>query len=604
MKWLPRPRFILVSPWLLAAATGLLVLIIVTFALSNIRREKTLMLNALLQKAVTLQRVIRSGARASYLAELRRGTWQPEPWLEHVQRVIDHLSDDPELYFLALVNDKGLILAHSRSVMKGRTLDLDLPRALVTRQQGDLMYRIDEEEDGRRFFTAITRILPFTTLFPRVPLSLQELHRRFSSQLETDRERSDQARYFLIVALDMKGYDRALARLRFQVLMLSLAMLLVGVGGWLSLAAVQGYRVSQNTLREIKAFTGLLISKLPVGIIATDTRGRIATWNQAVADLTGISTSRAAGRRPGDLLPPELASFFGTETERCPGKREGIACEICLVIGGRELVLRCHHLVIVNDSGESEGEVLLLTDVTELKTLEKEMRKSERLAAVGRMAAGVAHEVRNPLSSVKGLALLLQTKFNQGTRERETATLLIREVERMNRTISELLSFARPAPLELQEVDLAELLEQQVTLLAADTDSGAITFHLEVDDRLPRVAADRDRLSQVLMNVLLNAVQAMADGGEVRVSARSGEDGEQVVITISDTGEGMDQETLGQIFFPYFTTKTRGTGIGLAISQKVIADHGGNIQVDSEKGRGTVVTIELPVRKPAPDTSG
>jgi two-component system sensor histidine kinase HydH len=234
--------------------------------------------------------------------------------------------------------------------------------------------------------------------------------------------------------------------------------------------------------------------------------------------------------------------------------------------------------------------------MTDLKNLEKKMRETERLAAVGRMAAGVAHEVRNPLSSVKGLALLLQGKFPPKSNEHETATLLIQEVERMNRTISELLSFARPAALDLSNVDVGELLERQVRLMEADAASEGITFTLDLAEDLQLITADQDRLNQVFINILLNAVQAMTAGGEIIVSACVNMNSKTIAISFADTGSGMEQETLKQVFFPYFTTRKNGTGIGMALSQKVIADHGGTIHVQSVPGQGTTVTIELPIK--------
>jgi two-component system sensor histidine kinase HydH len=603
MKWLPRPKFIYVSPWLLAAATGLLVLIVATFALSNIQREKRLMTNAMLQKAATLSRFINSGARASYISDLRRGNWKPDPWNDHVQRVIDHLAGDPDLYFLAVVDSKGIVLAHSRPVMRGQQLKIQLPAHFPEQgTSGQFIYRVEEEKGQGRYFEVIRSFIPFQSARLPFPLSLQELHKKFSNlnsgllsgPLRLDIRHEHTKKFFMIVALDMKGYDRALGRLRFQVLMLSLTMLLVGIGGWLSLAAVQGYRVSRKALHEIQAFTGLLVSKLPVGIIATDKSGTVATWNQAVVGLTGIEADRATGKKPGQILPPVLADFFtdvaaGGDTPDDLGGHE-----ITLAMNGEKFALNCHHLIISDRDGAPEGEVLLLSNMTELKNLEKEMRENERLAAVGRMAAGVAHEVRNPLSSIKGLALLLQRKFVQKSNEHETATLLIQEVERMNRTISELLSFTRPAPLELAKVDVRVLLERQIRLLDADGASDNIIFHLEIGSDLQSIAADRDRLNQVLMNIILNGVQAMENGGELAIKAWNNSDNHTVIITVTDSGAGMDKETLSQVFFPYFTTKSSGTGIGLALSQKVIADHGGTIYLTSVLGQGTVVTIELP----------
>ena len=164
----------------------------------------------------------------------------------------------------------------------------------------------------------------------------------------------------------------------------------------------------------------------------------------------------------------------------------------------------------------------------------------------------------------------------------------------MNRTISELLSFSRPAPLELSKVDIRSLLERQVRLLAADAASDGIACELKLADDLQAVAADQDRLNQVIMNIVLNSVQAMGGGGVLTVRGWNNRENGTVIMTFTDTGTGMDEETMNQAFFPYFTTKTNGTGIGLAISQKVIADHGGTILLDSELGKGTVVTVELP----------
>ncbi len=602
MKWLARPKFIYVSPWLLAAATGLLVLIVVTFAVSNISREKRLMINAMLQKAATLNRFIRSGAKASYLLDLQRGIWRPDPWQNHVQRIINHLTDDPDLVFIAVINSRGKILAHSNPVMCGKKFPLHLPADLMERtRQGHYMYTVIPQKEKGRFLEVIRSYIPFQPVLPGIPLSMQELHKRFSvpfafGGLLGGINGADE--YYMIIALDMKSYNRALGRMRFQVLMLSLAMLLVGIGGWLSLAAVQGYRVSRKALHEIKAFTGLLISKLPVGIIATNTRGRITTWNNAIAQLLDRPADQVIGKKPEVILPAELAKFFtpAARHHRCEKKDKELGgCEVRLAPAGEEIVLSCHHLTIADRQEEPEGEVLLISNMTTLKNLEKEMRETERLAAVGRMAAGVAHEVRNPLSSVKGLALLLQRKFSPTSNEHETATLLIQEVERINRTISELLSFARPAPLELAGIDVRRLLERQIRLLAADKDSDGISFTLEADDGLLPIAADQDRLNQVFVNILLNGVQAMGDGGELVVRAWNNCGENSVVVSVTDTGPGMENEILGQVFFPYFTTKKGGTGIGLALSQKVVNEHGGTIKIHSVPGQGTEVIVTLPV---------
>ncbi len=398
--------------------------------------------------------------------------------------------------------------------------------------------------------------------------------------------------YLLVVRLDMTEYDHTLGRLRAQICILSLAMLLVGLAGWFSLSMVQGYRVSQRTLNEIQAFTSLLIKSLPVGIVATDSTGSIATWNQSIERFTGLSQSKAIGRQPQSVLPADLASFF---TAFSTGTIEQ---EVVAEFSGQKYVLLCRLVHIVDKKEAVIGQVLLLSDISQLKHLEEKMKESERLAAIGKMAGGVAHEVRNPLSSIKGLGLLLKNKFTRGTKEWDTAELLIQETERMNRTITEMLSFTRPVTLQLQPFDLKPLLEKELELLQPEIEDHNIAVTLRTSATSLPVMGDQDRITQVVMNLLLNSIQAMPDGGKLQLAAHQGGDEEKgntmVELTITDTGVGMKAEVVEQVFYPYFTTKKNGTGIGLALSQKIIVDHGGHIGIESEPNKGTVVTVQLP----------
>jgi len=561
------------------------------------------MTDAMLQKGTTLMRVIGSGARSAYLADLRRGGWNTGTWDQYVQRIITHLSGDPEVRFLLVADAQNRVVAHTDQEKIGSVMK-SLPCFTDSKTNGKksrLIYQVETVDGYGRTFLVVRPFLPFRPPFSSLRRHKQLLHgnQQGNASPFPDRVHGSMSgfdhMYTVVVGLDMKGYDGSLQKLRFQALMLSLTMLLVGIGGWLSLSAVQGYRVSQKALSDIQAFAGLLVSRLPVGIIATDRHGRVSTWNHAASEMTATSSRVTLGRIVNKFLPDELASFFsaGSSVQQVPAETEGR--EVRLTINGTEIVLHCQLIDLRDPAGKYMGKVLLLSDITRLKDLESGIRKNERLAAVGRMAAGVAHEVRNPLSSIKGLALLLKDKFSRESREFETTGLLIQEVERMNRTISELLSFARPAALNLQPVDLEELLSDSLQLVSADMASEQIRTSLHCDRNVPVISADRDRLSQVFINILLNSVQAMEDGGTLEITARMDEPGKQVELRFVDSGKGIQPEHLSQLFFPYFTTKSGGTGIGLAISQKIIADHGGNIRLESELGRGTTVIVELPV---------
>ncbi len=605
--------FLFSSPWLLAAAAGLLIVIVVTFAFHNLRLEERLMTDAMLQKAATLMRVVHSGARSSHFNDLRKDHWSVSPWTDHVQRVIDHLGEDPELYFVSLIDEKGKIIAHSNHARIGvvEALPVQTEQLQFMDKQPRLNHRIHSTADSGRIFEAIR---PFTPFFPTLtPPPIRPMWERRQDSIgawfqdpesrrppfhRSPKMSSARVQYYVVVGLEMKEFDRTLARLRMQIFMLSLAMLLVGLGGWFSLLTVQGFRISQKTLNDVQAFTSLLITKLPVGIIAVDTSGRIATWNGAVSQLIGIEKEVVLRKHPKEVLPVQLATFFSTDATISRDQTD-IQTEnnVRLFLNNRRYELLCHVLTITDSEQKYMGKVLLISDVTEIKSLEQRMRESERLAAIGRMAGGVAHEVRNPLSSIKGLALLLKNKFPVGSKEQNTADLLIQETERMNRTITEMLSFTRPSTLRLAPVNLAALLEKSVDLIRTEATDNQIVVHLDVQPELPPVPVDTDRIQQVVMNVLLNASQAMEDGGVLTVRLVSTDDHRGVELRISDTGAGVSSDSLPQVFYPYFTTKPNGTGIGLAISQKIIADHGGTIDLESEPGTGTTVTIHLPVSR-------
>jgi two-component system, NtrC family, sensor histidine kinase HydH len=614
-KKFDQPAYIFSSPWLLAAAAGLLIMIVVTFAFHNHRLEERLMTNAMLQKAATLMRVLHSGSRASYVNDLRKDYWNNEPWNIHVQRVIDHLTEDPELRFVSLIDSSGKVIAHSDYARIGTVEPLPAykPEQRGAEDQAQIAYSIRMNKDYGRIFETVRH---FSTNFPTIaPTPMQPMRegQRGSHFRESEQRRPllrfyaegtpRGGQHFVIVALDMKEFDKTIGRLRMQIFMLSLAMLLVGLGGWFSLSAVQGFRISQKTLEDIQAYTSLLIAKLPVGVIATNAAGRITTWNRAITQLTGIERRAVTGKRPSDVLPEQLAVFFRIDNRAGSEKIEpATESRVRLSFGARRCELLCHPLTIIDSEQQYMGKVLLISDVTEIRSLEQRMRENERLAAVGRMAGGVAHEVRNPLSSIKGLALLLKSKFPAGSKEQDTAELLIQETERMNRTITEMLSFTRPSALHLGRVDLALLLGRSLQLIKAEAEENGVVTALETQENLLPVLGDVDRLQQVMMNILLNAIQAMERGGELRVSLGNRVDGQEVELRVSDTGEGIAAELLPQVFYPYFTTKQGGTGIGLAISQKIIADHNGTIELESESGQGTTVIIRLPACHPQQGT--
>ncbi|MBW1637449.1 MAG: hypothetical protein JRJ68_14400 [Deltaproteobacteria bacterium] len=224
--------------------------------------------------------------------------------------------------------------------------------------------------------------------------------------------------------------------------------------------------------------------------------------------------------------------------------------------------------------------------------IEKELQRSERLAALGKMAAGVAHELRNPLSSIKGLALLLKSKINDESGGKDTADILVGEVDRLDRSIGELLDYAKPARLNRKNLEINTIVEKTVQLIAMDIKSQGISLTLDLEEDLPGINGDEDKLVQLFLNLLLNGLQAMESDGLLSVKSflKSG----YIAVVITDTGKGISSEHLPRIFDPYFTTRSDGTGLGLAMSAKIVDEHEGKITVTSEKGKGSRVEVVLP----------
>lgn len=222
------------------------------------------------------------------------------------------------------------------------------------------------------------------------------------------------------------------------------------------------------------------------------------------------------------------------------------------------------------------------------------MARKEKLVALGHLAAGVAHEIRNPLSSIKGLAKYFAERTPPGGEAQQLAQVMAKEADRLNRVVSELLELVRPAHLNYQPVDINALIRHSLQLVSQDAQSRGIALQFTPRPELTSIKADPDRLNQVLLNLYLNAMQAIGRDGVIRVSA-SEADRQRVKIVVTDSGKGMSDEELQAIFTPYFTTKADGTGLGLAVVQNIIEQHGGTIRAESQPGAGAIFTLWLPV---------
>ncbi len=268
--------------------------------------------------------------------------------------------------------------------------------------------------------------------------------------------------------------------------------------------------------------------------------------------------------------------------------------EIDCAVGDKNIVpLEIGTSALRDENGGFLGTVLLFKDLTEVRSLRKEIARSQRLASVGRLAAGVAHEIRNPLSSIKGFATYFKERYQDTPQDQQTADIMIAEVDRVNRVVGQLLEFARPVSVSPKPTLLKELIDNSVRLIEKQARDQNITVETLNSADVNEATIDPDRITQVLLNLYLNAIDAMEAGGQLDIELSHREDN-RIEIKVSDTGCGIPGEDLSRIFDPYFTSKSSGTGLGLTIAHNIMEAMGGQILVESRPGQGTIFRITIP----------
>ncbi len=224
-----------------------------------------------------------------------------------------------------------------------------------------------------------------------------------------------------------------------------------------------------------------------------------------------------------------------------------------------------------------------------------QLKQADRLASLGQLSAGIAHEIRNPLSSIKGSIEILEGEIPQASSKREFLKIIKEETARLNQIVAEFLKFARPPKPLMEQASVNELVESTLILLQKEAQQSGVEIRTELDERLPLVQLDRDQMRQVLLNIMLNGIQAMPGGGTLVVRTAASNVAREVGIEISDTGEGIAESDMDRIFDPFFTTKSQGSGLGLAISYQLVQSHGGRIEVRRNAAEGMTFRIELPI---------
>lgn len=344
-----------------------------------------------------------------------------------------------------------------------------------------------------------------------------------------------------------------------------------------------------RALLDARSLTENILHSIADGVVAVDRQGRITAINPAAARMIRVRAADVMGRPYPSLFKPG-AAFSSALLDTLETGREHIGVELDFPLPTQTLRINASSSLLRDCRGIAIGAVAVLKDLTEQHRLESQIMRADRLAALGELVAGVAHEVRNPLTSIRGFMQYLES-CDDIAEWRQHAPIIVRQVDSLNRIVTELLEFGRPRPPAVRAVALNQLVEE-VSRLAGSKSAAHVV--LDLAPGLPAVEADGEAVKQAVLNLLINAIQAIPDTGTVRIA--TGVDAQGLaVITVADDGVGIAPENLKKVFDPFFSTKPNGTGLGLAMVHRIVDAHNGSVTITSTPGVGTRVSLHLPL---------
>ncbi len=583
--------------WIMAACIIILLPIFIFWTSDNIKRQRRAIERLLTDKAESIIQSFEGATRFAMMGSMEPRFPMPESFNQlrdqnPLQSLLTFFTQNPDISYIILTDLEGNITNHSDPEKIGESYEknIDLKRLAATKE---LMKREVAGKGGGRVFEVFRVFLPEMTMqgpFNRQGGGPQQRGRR--NLFRTNPYYPEEESRIIYIGLDMTQLEAQSREDTRELIKKGFYMLLIGFAGISILILVQAYRSAQTSLSRIKALSDNIVENMPIGLIVLDTESRIASFNYTAETLLHIQGQDILGRQIDDTLPEQLIQLI----RELRLNEKNIVRELEIELGEHGRIYLDLNLSILKDSsGTLLGYIILFRDMSEVKELKKEVERSTRLASIGRLAAGVAHEIRNPLSSIKGFATYFGERYKDVPEDKNTAQIMVSEVERLNRVITQLLDFARPVDIKKEILDIRKVINHSTKMIERNANEHNISIKVDIAPGIPHIPFDADRMNQVFLNLFLNSIEAMENGGELTVKADYDTDMEMVRIIVSDTGKGIAPSDIGSIFDPYFTTKQSGTGLGLAIVHRIIESHNGEIKVESSPEQGTNVIITLPL---------
>ena len=545
----------------------------------NITRQKENSFRLLLEKGAALIRSFEAGTR----------TGMGFSWSKvQLQKLLTETAQQHDIVYLLVTDTNGNILAHNNPGYIGQTHGKGLNLRRIIHKE-TIKWRVVSNSEGKKIFEVFRKFSPVER-----GLNVGNGHMMMQMWFQQGiNQRLDIPTFnpIIFVGLDMASIEEAIQADIRNTMVMGMILLLIGFAGIALLFLAQSYRATRMSLSRIKAFSDNLVENMPIGLVATDNHRKVTSLNHVAGFILSLSAAEVIGENATQVVPEELLKLL----ENLDTEKGVVEKEIdCTVRQGKVIPLEVSATLLNDENGKFLGYVLLFKDLSEVRSLRKEIARSQRLASVGRLAAGVSHEIRNPLSSIKGFATYFKERYHDVPENQQISNLMIQEVDRLNRVVGQLHEFSRPITVTKKPINVRTFLENSLKLIERQTSEANIKIQTRLDSEIDEILIDPDRINQVFLNLYLNAMESMKNGGNLNVWLLKNEEKDGIKIRVQDTGTGISEDDLTHIFDPYFTTKASGTGLGLAIAHNIIEAHDGEIKVDSRLGQGTTVTILLP----------
>lgn len=536
-------RYITLAFLILSAA---LFVILGVLTWMNYDRESKLMRDHYTHEGMTFIAALESAVQI--------GIDEKEWNLSEIKQLFYRSLDGPNIDYITLVDSTGRVLIDTR----GSEAGVVLPQFQNPKTKSTIQTTQYEGEDGNA-------VLQISMNYP-------------VSSTGTE--------YRVVVGMNMGEFQEAQSEDVRRALMSAAILLVLTSGTVYFFFLIRKSAKMSETILELEIYLRDILESIPNGLISLDNSGHIGMINRFASNLLGLNDDVMIGRRLEEVLAYDLGQLQHSVADSQElmddiRRNDGTVVPVGLTFTR-----------VTGSDGTDLGSLYIIRDMRHIAQLERKVEHSERFASLGRMAAGIAHEVRNPLSSIKGFAQYFRDVFENNSPNYEHAVLMVKEADRLNRVIEELLHFSRPLEMNFQLIRINTVIDHAVQLLSSDLQARNIRLSKDTHTtETVNILIDNDKLIQVLLNIIINSMDSIIADGEIAILTI--ERASDIILEIRDTGCGITKENIQRMFDPFFTTKKSGTGLGLAIVYRIIEQMNGKIEVQSEPGKGTSFVISI-----------